>query len=450
MCYGPEPGPVNRVLLFGLGKRASFTPAALRDGVAGAVRHCRGLHLSRLGLAAGSLDLLEGPEERPRLLQDSVIAALLAAHSFTAYRSGEALETEELFSPAALDLLYAENELPARDSEALNEAVAVAEGMMLTRDLINGPANVVTPAYLADVARALAGRHGFSCRVLGPEELRARGMGALLAVASGSRAEPRFIILEHAPKGLEDSAPLVLVGKGVTFDSGGISLKPAQNMHKMKGDMAGAAAVLGVFEALGRTAAETPRRVIGLMPCAENMPGGRASRPGDIVTTLSGKTVEIGNTDAEGRLLLCDALSFAQQEWTPAMLVDIATLTGACVVALGYEAAGLYCDHAALKDALYALGEKNGDTFWPMPLWKSSLEKLKSAVADLANVGPREGGSIHAAVFLRQFVADGLPWAHLDIAGPGYALRKTPLCPEGGTGFGVRTLYSLARKELQV
>lgn len=443
MCYGDRDSAIPRVLAVGLGERSLFTPDVLRNAVAAAVRQCQELKLARLALESASLDLA-GPEQRPALLEETVIAALLAVYTCTLYRSAASFKDDAPFAPSSFALLYERDQTPDADAKASAKAVAVASGICLTRDLVNGPANVIIPARMAQEANTLAERHGFACRVLGPEEIQECGMGALLAVAAGSSTEPRFIILEHIPKGMESSDPLILVGKGVTFDTGGISLKPAANMHKMKGDMAGAAAVLGVFEAIGRTPGKVAKRVIGLMPCAENMPGGSATRPGDIVTTMSGKTVEILNTDAEGRLLLCDALTYAQKEWTPSVLIDIATLTGACVVALGAEAAGLYCDDAPLREEIMALGEKVGDRFWPLPLWKNFLEKLKSPVADLANVGPREGGSIAAALFLKQFVADKVVWAHLDIAGPGSSSKKTSLCPEGGTGFGVRTLYGLA------
>jgi leucyl aminopeptidase len=231
------------------------------------------------------------------------------------------------------------------------------------------------------------------------------------------------------------------VGKGVTFDSGGISLKPPANMHEMKGDMSGAAAVLGVFEALGRLAARRvpAKPVIGLLPCAENMPDGGALRPGDIITARAGKTVEIISTDAEGRLLLADALDYAQTNWRPGLLVDIATLTGACVVALGKDAAGLFCDDADLAADLLRNGEKLGERAWRLPLWEDAgKEALKSPVADMANAGPREGGAIHAAVFLKQFVRKDVRWAHLDIAATYNS--ESPVNAKGASGFGVRTL----------
>ena len=253
--------------------------------------------------------------------------------------------------------------------------------------------------------------------------------------------------LEHAPKGHEQDKPLILVGKGITFDSGGISLKPAANMQQMKCDMTGAAAVLAAIAALAEE--DAPRRVIGLLACAENMPDGKATRPGDVVRAASGDTVEITNTDAEGRLVLCDALAYAQKHWTPAAMVDIATLTGACAVALGTELAGLFCDDADLAERISAAGGVGGENYWPLPLWQPYAEQLKSEVADICHTGPREGGAINAALFLKHFVREGVRWAHLDIAGVDWNAKKTPLCPVGASGFGARTLLELARGGVQ-
>ncbi len=283
--------------------------------------------------------------------------------------------------------------------------------------------------------------------MLDEEALAAEGMGALLAVGQGSARPPRLVALEHAPKGHEQDKPLILVGKGITFDSGGISLKPAANMQQMKCDMTGAAAVLAAIAALAEE--DAPRRVIGLLACAENMPGGTATRPGDVVRAASGDTVEITNTDAEGRLALCDALAYAQKQWTPAAIIDMATLTGACAVALGTELAGLFCDDEDLAERISAAGGVGGENYWRLPLWQPYAEQLKSEVADICHTGPREGGAINAALFLRHFVREGVRWAHLDIAGVDWNAKKTPLCPVGASGFGARTLLELARGGVQ-
>ncbi|MDR0466738.1 MAG: leucyl aminopeptidase, partial [Deltaproteobacteria bacterium] len=318
-----------------------------------------------------------------------------------------------------------------------------AYGVALARDLVNTPPNLLSPAALAAKAEELAARHKMRCEILDKTQIKAQGMGALLAVGAGSANEPRLVVLEYCPQGCEDQKPLTLVGKGLCFDSGGLSLKPAQNMHHMKGDMGGAAAILGALEAIALDA--VPRRVAAVLACAENMPGGNAARPGDVVTTLAGLNVEILNTDAEGRLALCDALCFAQRRFEPEILVDVATLTGACAVALGGQIAGLFCADEALTEHLRALGATVGDHLWPMPLWEPYKELLKSEVADLANIGPREGGAINAAVFLKQFVEKETRWAHIDIAGTDRTEKGNALAPVGGSGFGARLLVELAR-----
>ena len=268
-------------------------------------------------------------------------------------------------------------------------------------------------------------------------------MNAYLAVSRGSAEEPRMVVVEYTPRGTEGRDPVVLVGKGLCFDSGGISLKPAKGMEDMKGDMSGAAAVLGVLEALGQLAPSTvpDRPVVGVMACAENMPGGHATRPGDIVVARNGKSVEIVNTDAEGRLVLADALAWVQDQYAPYRLVDIATLTGACAVALGPDSAGLFSSDDALADALHEAGMNFGERNWRLPLWTDAgLAALKSSCADMVNSGPREGGAVNAAVFLQQFVREGTAWAHIDMAAADMA--ENPINAKGATGFGVRTLLS--------
>ena len=318
-------------------------------------------------------------------------------------------------------------------------AEAEAEAVCLAKDLVNTPANLLPPLAMADKARELCSGLPLTCTVLDREALHEEGLNALLAVGRGSANEPVLIRIEYIPQGQEEANPLVLVGKGLAFDSGGISLKPSAGMHEMKSDMAGAAAVLAVMTLVARVGGR--RRVVGLLPCAENMPDGLAMRPGDVIRTMKGTTVEVLNTDAEGRLVLCDALTYAQKHWKPEAMVDIATLTGACVVALGTDVAGLFATDDVLAGAISTLGLERGERFWRMPLWNLYAENIKSPTADLANVGPREGGAVNAAVFLKHFV--DVPWAHLDIAGPAFSGKKKG-STGGGTGFGVRTLAALA------
>ncbi|HEY5939991.1 MAG TPA: leucyl aminopeptidase, partial [Gemmatimonadales bacterium] len=290
-------------------------------------------------------------------------------------------------------------------------------------------------------AERIAAEHGMDITVLGPAELEAEGMRALLAVARGSAEEPRFIAIEY--KG-SDAAPIVLIGKGVTFDTGGISIKPAQNMEDMKYDMSGAAAVLGTFEMLGRL--KPTVHVVGLIPSTENMPSGTAVKPGDVVTSHLGKTIEIINTDAEGRLILADALSYARR-YDPAAVVDIATLTGAIVVALGHSASGVMGTDDKLLDEIRLAGERADERVWPLPLWDDYRDLMKSDIADIKNSGGRPAGSISAGWFLREFV-DGFPWAHLDIAGTAYSDREDATRVKGPTGVGVRLFseFVLGRK----
>jgi|YNPBryulayer2012_1023412.scaffolds.fasta_scaffold01273_4 leucyl aminopeptidase len=301
---------------------------------------------------------------------------------------------------------------------AVAEGEAVAEGVMLARRLGDLPANVCTPEYLADTAKDLAERFSLKCRVLGRKEAEKLGMGAFLAVAAGAKRPPKMIVVEYrgsAARGSERQ-PIALVGKGITFDTGGICLKPAQQLDEMKYDMCGAAAVLGTLHAVARL--QLPLDLVAVIPATENMPGGEATRPGDVVKTLSGKTVEILNTDAEGRLILCDALTYVQREYRPRAIVDVATLTGAIVIALGKEATGLMSTDETLAEALRRAGEAAFDRAWPLPLWEEYQEGLKSRFADFANItGDRGAGSITAAAFLSRFIEPGLAWAHLDIAG---------------------------------
>ncbi len=434
--YAPETAPVARVMAVGLGERKGFKPETLRLAAGAALRKARSLRLKRVGYVYAHLLSLSNDTEM--ILEEAVLGGLLGLYTYDVYRS----KTPDTFKVAELAILGG-GHLPEPWRAAVRRAGSTAAGIALARDLANAPANALTPLAMHEEARALAGRHGFKCYALDENDLRARGFGAFTAVLQGSAAGGRLIVLEHAPQGLEEQSPLLLIGKGITFDTGGISIKPAAGMHRMKSDMSGAAAVLGALEIIGRE--RTPRRVIGLLACAENMPDGAAVRPGDVVTCLNGKTVEITNTDAEGRLVLCDSLVYAQREFKPAAIVDIATLTGACVVALGENVAGLFTEDSELEQLIRAGGERTGERFWPLPLWDSYFEAMKSDVADMVNAGAREGGAINAGLFLKQFVEPGMRWAHLDIAGPAFLSAGNAIRIPGGTGFGVRALFDLAR-----
>jgi leucyl aminopeptidase len=305
--------------------------------------------------------------------------------------------------------------------------------VQLSRDLANRPANDLTPEAMASAARGICEEvSGLRVTVMGKKELIKEKMGGILAVSQGSIEEPRLIVLEHRPKKPKKS--VVLVGKGVTFDSGGISIKPTRGMGWMKYDMSGAACVLGVMRAIAEL--ELPIKVVGLVPAAENLPSGSALKPGDIVTTASGKTVEIETTDAEGRLLLADALHYSER-FHPDIILDFATLTGACRVALGDEAAGIMGNDKALLDTLTKLGEEVGERVWPLPMYDEFLSYLKSEWADIKNAGRRWGGAVTAGIFLKQFIPDKVSWAHVDVAGVAYRESEGNGLPKGATGFGV-------------
>lgn len=438
LLHGHPDLNVPRVLAVGLGRRDALTPEGIRTAVAAAVQRCRALGLESILLPEPQLSRLPGGRER--LVEECVCAAGLALYRFDALKKPD---PDEAPAPRWLALGFDGASVPDGGQAAARRGEMDAWAVTVARDLANMPGNLLFPQSLAERAQALAGEHGFACSVLDEDALADAGLGCLLAVGQGSAHAPRLVALEHAPAGHEQEKPLILIGKGLTFDSGGLCLKPAANMLQMKCDMSGAAAVLATVAAVAREG--VPHRVVGLLACAENMPDGRAYRPGDVLTAANGDSVEVVNTDAEGRLALCDALSYAQKHWTPSAVVDIATLTGACAVALGTGLAGLFCDDDSLAGRIVAAGAPGGENFWRLPLWQPYAEQLKSDIADIRHTAAREGDAITAALFLRHFVREGELWAHLDIAGVDWNARTTPLCPEGASGFGARTLLDLAR-----
>ena len=343
-------------------------------------------------------------------------------------------------APPVCDVVWPDGKSVSGTAEAVTRGVTVGAATNLARELANQPANLLPPAVFAERAVEAVAEVGVAAEVLDETAIRGLGMGLLLGVGQGSEAPPRLLIMRHEPPEAPAEPVLALVGKGVTFDTGGISIKPAAGMEWMKSDMAGGAAVVGAMRALG--ALGVPRRVLGIVPMAENMPGGRAIRPGDILTGAGGTTVEVLNTDAEGRLILGDALWYAR-ECGATHLVDVATLTGACVIALGGAASGLFARPAAWSDALQAAGGRAGERVWPMPLYEEYREQLRSELADLKNIGGREGGACTAAAFLDAFTG-GLPWAHLDIAGTAWIEKPREDAAAGATGVMVRTLTELA------
>ncbi len=421
------PGPAARVLLVGLGPRKSWNRRSYRRAVLTAAQ-------AVLRSGAREARLLLTTESVPEV--DAYYRARLAIESFglARYRVPD-LKSSRKPSPARLAhvrvVAASKDELSAMKRGVLHGA-AIASGSTLTRDLANLPANVCTPSYLGTVAKRLAREHrSIRVRVLAEPELKRLGMGSFLSVTRGTHEPARLIVMEYRG-GRPGAAPVALVGKGVTFDSGGISLKDPGGMDEMKFDMTGAASVFGTLKALA--ALGSPINVVGIVPACENMPGGSATKPGDIVTSMSGQTIEVLNTDAEGRLILCDALTYSRR-FKPSVVIDIATLTGACVVALGQHMSAVMSNTQTLADALLASGRRAGDPCWQMPLGEEYQEQLKSNFADFANVAGREGGAITAACFLWKFV-DGLNWAHLDIAGTAYVSGAN----KGSTGRPVPLL----------
>ncbi len=426
-------GPAVRILLVGLGKPDEINRSNIRRAAAAAAKRARSIGVPR---ASFHLPM----ESRASVLPEDAGQAIAEGLAQGVWQFSELKRPPEDKKPALerVDVLApADTEAVARGHRV---GAALGAGQTLARGIQVLPGNVCTPTYVARAASEIASRHGFGITVLDKAAIVKEKMGALLAVAQGSAEEPRFIALEY--KGAEN-APVVLVGKGVTFDTGGISIKPAQNMEDMKYDMSGAAAVLGTFEALGRL--RPPVHVVGLIPSTENMPSGTAVKPGDVITSMSGKTIEVINTDAEGRLILCDALAYAKR-YQPACVIDIATLTGAVVVALGHTATGLMGSDDSLIEGVRAAGERAGERVWPLPLWDEYRDLMKSDIADVKNAGGRPAGSISAGWFLREFV-DGFPWAHLDIAGTAYTDRDEATRVKGPTGIGVRLFseFVLAR-----
>jgi leucyl aminopeptidase len=416
----------ERLLLIGLGERDSFTREKLRRTAATVARKARSLKLDE---AAFILPVPEGSDVE-EAASAAAEGATLGLYRFTRHKSGNDENTTDLES---LDLIP---EDPS-DQEAASRGAAtgskLADAAILARDLANEPSNVATPEYLAERARRIAVDYGMELTVLDRADIEEEGLTGLATVGRSASNEPRFIVLEH--RGGGEAAPVVLVGKAVTFDSGGISIKPSAGMEDMKFDMSGGAAVLGAMEAVG--ALELPLHVVALVPATENLPGGSAFKPGDVLRMHSGKTAEIVTTDAEGRLILADALSYARR-YEPSAVVDCATLTGACVVALGAHASGLMGNDEDLIAELRAAGETTGEKAWPLPLFEEYTEQIKGDTADIKNSGGRGGGALTAGAFLKEF-AD-YPWAHLDIAGTAYGKKGNPYTTKGATGAPARLL----------
>ena len=426
LVHRPRGIRARRVLLVRLGARDALDDRGFGRSVRAAARAVAGTGSRGVTDFLGEADV-GGRDESWR------IRRIVESYGDVAYRFDEC-KSEGERPPVARLRTVAVNAGAERSAarRALAEAAAIDAGKRLARDLGNRPGNVCTPAHLAENALALAGdSESLSAEVIDEEGMRELGMGSLLAVARGSRQPPKLIVIEYRG-GDEDDPPVALVGKGVTFDSGGISIKPGAAMDEMKFDMCGAASVLGAIRATAELG--LPLNVVGLVPAVENLPDGQACKPGDILTSMSGQTIEVLNTDAEGRLILCDAMTYAERH-DPDTIIDVATLTGACVVALGHVVSGLFTNSRELGDALLAAGERSGDRCWELPVWPEYEEPLKSNFADVANVGGRAAGAVTAAAFLARF-ARARRWAHLDIAGTAWESGKA----KGATGRPVPLL----------
>ena len=425
----------HRILLVGLGQRDDFTIETMRRAMGLAAKKLRDSGIERAAVQVNA-DL--GDDSLTAIVE----AAILATYKFRQFKPDDDHDATELKSltlcvPARADLQVAKH--------MVANAQIVAEATNYAREIGNLPGNVVTPRILADYARTLAQEAGLVCTVLAKKELEKGNFGGLLAVGGGSANEPHLIVLEYF--GAKETAPIALVGKAITFDSGGISIKPSDKMDEMKFDKCGGVAVLAILKAVARL--KLPLNIVGVISAAENMPSATSYRPGDIVTSYRGAdkrgvTIEVLNTDAEGRIVLGDALAYARERGATT-IIDFATLTGACVVALGSVAAGLLGNDEELQTKIRSSARQTGDRVWPLPLWQEYKDKVKSDVADIKNTAGRYGGAITAAAFLARYVGD-TPWAHLDIAGTAWTTEELPYLTKGATGFGVRLVVDLLRR----
>ena len=425
--------PADRVVVTGLGKPKELTPDKVRGAVAETCRWLRSKGVADIATVAQGAGINDiSPESAAQAVTEG---ALLGLYSFRKYRTDKEDEPVEVKQLS----IVGSAEVRPRLEEGSTKGTASAEAANLARDMVNEPANQMTPTQMAEAARQLAKIYQLEVSILEQKQMAALGMGALLGVAQGSQQPPKFIVLNY--KGSSSGEiDVALVGKGITFDSGGISIKPSEWMSEMKGDMAGGAAVMATLSALARL---KPRiNVTAIVPATENLPSGNALKPGDVLTAMNGKTIEVINTDAEGRLILADALSYARKLGVK-NIIDVATLTGACKVALGDICTGAFSNNQKLSDSVVAAGNEAGEHIWAMPMYDEYKEKIKSDVADIKNIGDRWGGAITAAKFLANFV-DDTPWVHLDIAGTSDSSKEHGYLVKGATGVPVRTLVNLA------
>ncbi len=424
--------PCQRVLLTGLGKRGEFDLEKWRGASSKAGQFIRDSGIKQFAFPIKRFNGLSEEE----LTESFVTGFLLGVYQFNEFKTLERDKIKEIEEVIILGETAEEMKLLG---DGVRTGKIISESVYMTRDLVNGPSNQITPTALAEKAQQIAKGHAMEIQVLEVSQAEAIGMGAFVAVAKGSQEPGKFIILEYNKGKRLDT--IALVGKGITFDSGGISIKPSEKMERMKDDMSGAAAVLAIMQAASKL--RLPLHLVGIIPATENLPSGKAYKPGDVLKTLSGQTVEVISTDAEGRLILSDALTYGLR-YQPKVIIDLATLTGACVIALGDYVIGLFGNDETLLKRVEEASGKTGEKVWRLPLWDEYFEYLKSDVADFRNVGTRSAGAIIGGIFLSKFV-EKTQWVHLDIAGPAYIEKERPYTPKGGTGVGVRLLVQLLR-----
>ena len=429
--------PARRIALIGLGKKGELNLEKIRGAFSKVMQHLRGLNIKE---AATAIDGHLLPDQKEKVIAAVVEGAILGQYQYTPYKTVGRNELKEM---RLLEIVAVPEDYAVTLNE-IQKTKIITDAVYFARDMVSAPANEMTPSIMAAHAQKIAKRKNVSCRILEKGKMKMLGMNALLGVASGSQEPPKFIILEYSG-GKKGDAPIVLVGKGLTFDSGGISLKPAEKMDEMKTDMSGGATVMATVMAAADL--RLPVNVVGLVPATENMPGGSALKPGDILKSYSGKTIEVLNTDAEGRLILIDALFYASK-YKPAAIIDIATLTGSCVVALGEDVIGMLGTDEQLKSDINRSAQLTGELVWEFPLWEHYYELIKSNIADYKNSAGRMGGAITAAAFLSKFVGD-YPWVHLDIAGPAWTTKDKAYIPKGATGVAVRLLVEYLQNRLK-
>ena len=435
MLYPQGALSAKRIVLVGLGKKEKFDLDIMRGAGGKAFRYIRDLGIKIIHLPEDLIDV--NGFSFSELLEAFLMGGGLGVYQFCELITTEKEKIKELGECVIILQKQGKTQIVAK---VLSHVTILLEVVYMARDLVSLPANKKTPTMLAHQARIIAKKNNLQCRVITEEQAQKMGMGAFLAVAQGSREPAKMIILEYLAS-RNFGPPLVIIGKGITFDSGGISLKPPDKMEQMKDDMAGGAVVMGTMQAVAQM--KLPLNLVGIIPATENLPGGKAYKPGDVLTSLSGQTIEVISTDAEGRLVLADALTYAKR-YKPQAIIDLATLTGACIIALGDYVAGIMGNDHVLLSKVKAASEKTGEEVWELPLWEEYFDYLKSDIADFKNVGTRVAGTITGGMFLKKFV-DDTPWVHMDIAGPTWYEKDKPYIPKGASGFGVRLLMQLLR-----